>query len=262
MKPEISIVTVTMNHLSVLKDMLQSLYVTSKPTISFELIIVDNCSTDDTVTYIKENYPFVKLIENKKTQGFAKNNNEGAQLAIGNYILILNPDIVLTPNAIDILYDYLRTNPLVGIVAPKLLNADMTLQYSARKFMSVKLLLIRIFTKGRDNIHNKTVQQYLMCNITYRDPIEVDWCMGAALLFKKEFYFELNGFDEKFFLYVEDTDICNRCWKAGKKVIYLPDSEMIHMHQRSSKKFSKKTWIHLKSLLYFLRKNNFKIERD
>lgn len=260
--PDISIITVTMNHLFVLKDMLQSLYVTSPPAISFELIIVDNCSTDGTATFIKENYPDISLIENKKLQGFAKNNNDGAKLAKGNYILILNPDIILTSNnAIDILHGYLITNPTTGIVAPKLLNTDLSMQYSARKFMSVKLLLIRIFTKGKDDTKNKTVQDYLMCDISNKEPVEVDWCMGAALLFKKDFYFKLGGFDEKFFLYVEDTDICNRCWKAGKKVMYLPEAEVIHKHQRSSKNFNKRTWFHIKSLFYFFWKNNFKIGR-
>lgn len=250
-----------MNHLSVLKDMLKSLFVTFKPIVSFELIIIDNCSTDGTTAYIKENYPDVFLIENKKKQGFAKNNNDGAKYAKGNYILILNPDIILTYNTIDILYKHLRANPSIGIVAPKLLNADLSIQYSARKFMSIKLLLIRIFTKGKDNIKNKTVQDYLMCNISDKEAVEVDWCMGAALLFKKDFYFKLGGFDEKFFLYVEDTDICNRCWKEGKKVIYLPEAEVIHKHQRSSKNFNRKTWIHIKSLFYFFWKNNFIIDR-
>lgn len=262
MRPEVSIVTVIMNHLSVLKDMLESLFITTKPSVSFELIIVDNCSTDGSANYIKEHYPSVVLIENKKEQGFAKNNNDGAKVADGNYILILNPDITLINNAIDVLYDYIKTNPSVGIVAPKLLNPDLSLQYSARKFISLKVLFIRIFTKGKDDIHNKAVQHYLMYDSVCDGPIEVDWCMGAALLFKKDFYFELGGFDEKFFLYVEDADICNRCWKAGKKVIYLPQAEVIHMHQRSSKNFNKKTWIHLQSFFYFFKKNHFKIKRD
>lgn len=261
MNPEISIVTVTMNHLSVLKEMLQSLYVTAKPVVPFELIVVDNCSTDGTVPFVQTNFPLARLIQNSQKQGFAKNNNDGAKLATGNYILILNPDIVLTSGAIDQLYNYLKEDALIGIVAPQLLNADLSTQYSARKFMTLQVLLIRMLTRGKDRVYNKSVQQYLMCDLSYKEPIEVDWCMGAALLFEKRFYQELEGFDERFFLYVEDTDICHRCWKAGRKVVYLPTSKMIHMHQRSSKNLNKRTWMHLTSLFYFFRKNCFKIER-
>ena len=93
-------------------------------------------------------------------------------------------------------------------------------------------------------------------------PTEVDWCMGAAFLISHTFYNELKGFDEKFFLYVEDMDICYRCWKKNKKVVYFPLSKMTHVHQRSSQRLNKKTLIHLKSFFYFFRKNRFKIKSE
>ena len=93
-------------------------------------------------------------------------------------------------------------------------------------------------------------------------PTEVDWCMGAAFLISHTFYNELKGFDEKFFLYVEDMDICYRCWKKNKKVVYYPLSKMTHVHQRSSQRLNKKTLIHLKSFFYFFRKNRFKIKSE
>ena len=118
-----------------------------------------------------------------------------------------------------------------------------------------------IFTKGKDDSTNQHVKQYLMTELSQTDPSEVDWCMGAALLLRNPFYKQLKGFDEGFFLYVEDMDICHRCWNLGKKVIYLPSSKMIHAHQRSSQKINRKTFLHLKSMLYFFRKNRFKINR-
>lgn len=259
MKPEISIITVGMNHLSFVKEMLESLYSTGKPKVSFELIFVDNCSTDGTIDFIRENYPSVKLIQNKEKYGFARNNNIGVEHATGNYILILNPDIILTPGAIDKLYNYAVNNQSCGIVAPKLENRDGSLQYSARKFPSIKTLLNRIITKGNDDSANKNVQSYLMTNLPMDEPSEVDWCMGAALLLSHKFYNKLNGFDEKFFLYVEDMDLCYRCWELGKKVIYYPLSRMTHVHQRSSKRLNKKTLIHFKSFFYFFNKNKFSI---
>ena len=262
MKPEISIITVGMNHLSYVKEMLSSLYSIGKPSNSFEVVFVDNLSTDGTVDYIRTNYPDIKLIENREKYGFARNNNIGARHASGEYILILNPDIVLTEGAIDRLYDYARRNPDCGIVAPMLQNRDLSLQYSARRFPSIRILLNRFLTKGDDSARNKAVQRYLLTDLPSNAPSEVDWCMGAALLIKRSFYEELGGFDENFFLYVEDMDLCHRCWQKGKKVIYYPLSKMIHVHQRSSQHWNKKTWIHLKSFLYFFRKNHFKIRSE
>ena len=262
MKPEISIITVGMNHLSYVKEMLASLYSVGSPSVSFEVIFVDNCSTDGTADYIRSNYPTIKLIENQKKYGFARNNNIGAKHAIGNYILILNPDIILTQGAIDKLYNYAIKHPSCGIVAPKLQNRDCSLQYSARRFPSIKILLNRALTKGNDKSDNKNVQTYLLKNLPMDTPTEVDWCMGAAFLISHTFYNELKAFDEKFFLYVEDMDICYRCWKKNKKVVYYPLSKMTHVHQRSSQRLNKKTLIHLKSFFYFFRKNRFKIKSE
>lgn len=250
-----------MNHLSLLKKMLYSLYIQYPPQVSFELILIDNCSTDNTEEFIKSNYPQIKYYKNNTISGFAENNNKGASYATGEYIFILNPDVIILPQSIDILYQFLKNHVEVGIVAPQLLNLDSTIQYSARTFISPSILLARIFTKGKDKSDNKYVKQYLMTDISKEQPTEVDWCMGAALLLTASFYRELKGFDEGFFLYVEDMDLCHRCWKRGKKVIYLPLSKMIHAHQRSSSKFNKKTIMHLKSMLYFFKKNRFKIKR-
>lgn len=260
MTPEISIITVSMNHLSYIKEMLVSLYSKGLPSVSFEVILIDNCSTDGTIDYVEQNYPNVKVIKNRQKYGFAQNNNIGVKQATGKYILILNPDIILTAGAIDLLYNYAIQHPACGIVAPQLQNKDRSLQYSARKFPSLKTLLNRALTKGNDQSKNKNVETYLLKNLSLDHPTEVDWCMGASFLISHSFYNELNGFDENFFLYVEDMDLCYRCWQKNKKVIYYPLAKMIHVHQRNSQHFNKKTLIHLRSFLYFFRKNHFKIK--
>lgn len=261
MNPIISIITVTMNHLPLLEKMLHSLYIDNPPKVNFELILVDNCSTDNTEEFIRTHYTQIRYYKNDKIAGFAANNNKAASYAKGEYILILNPDIILLKDSIDTLYQYLQDHQEVGIVAPQLLNTDLSIQHSVRTFISPPILMARIFTKGNDNSTNHYVKQYLMTELSPTSPSDVDWCMGAALLLKNSFYQQLNGFDEGFFLYVEDMDICHRCWKLGKKVIYLPSSKMIHAHQRSSQKINRKTLLHLKSMLYFFRKNRFKINR-
>lgn len=262
MQPKISIITVTMNHIHLLTQMLDSLYNQYPPHVSFELIIVDNCSTDQTKDFIQKYYPQVNYIENTKIAGFAENNNKGVTYANGEYILILNPDIIIQQNSIDLLYLYLSKNEQIGIIAPQLLNTDFSIQYSMRKFISPSILFARIFTRGNDQSENSKVKEYLMSERSFSEPTQVDWCLGAALLFRKSFYQQLKGFDENFFLYVEDMDICHRCWKLGKQVVYLPESKMIHAHQRSSTKLNKKTLMHVRSMFYFFWKNRFSIKRS
>ena len=259
---EISIVTVGMNHLSYMKKMLASLFTVGRPTVPFELIFVDNCSTDGTVDYIRKHYPSVRIIENKEPYGFARNNNIGASIAEGRYIMILNPDIVLRKRAIDALYEYAVEDPACGIVAPMLQNTDLSLQYSVRRFPSLKTLWHRALTKGNDKSTDKNVQNYLMTQLPLDTPTEVDWCIGAAFLISREAYDSLGGFDEKFFLYVEDMDICYRCWKSHKRVIYYPLAQMVHAHQRSSMRLGMKTLIHARSYLHFFKKNRFKVRSE
>lgn len=258
MTPYVSIITITMNHLKCITEMLSSLFTAGRPSVPFEVIIVDNCSSDGTVPFIRSHYPEVKIIQNTQIYGFAQNNNIGVQQATGEYIFILNPDIVVKPSSIDKIYQFAKENPSCGIIAPKLLNLDGTLQYSGRRFLSPQILFHRFFTMGSDSSSNKNVSDYLMKNLSMDKPVDVDWCIGAALLLRRNFYNELGGFDVKFFLYIEDMDICYRCWKKGKRVTYYPLSEFIHAHKRDSHSINKKTWLHLKSFIYFLKKNQFK----
>lgn len=254
---EVSIITVGMNHLKFLKNFLHSIYVVCTPTISFELIYVDNYSNDGSIEFVRLNYPQVKIIENKTIRGFATNNNLGVKNSTGKYILILNPDIILLPGAVDNLYCFLKENESIGILVPKLLNVDLSVQFSLRKFMSLKVLFFRFLYKGKDNLRIKTTQDYLLTNFD-RDKIQpIDWALGAAMFLTREWFDQLKGFDEGYFLYVEDVDICLRNWKLGKPVVYFPESVFIHAHQRaSSKRWNKTKLMHLKSMFRLFLKHN------
>lgn len=248
-----------MNHLALVKEMLRSLY-NNKPSASFEMIIVDNCSNDGSAEFIAQNYPDIKLIRNKHPYGFARNNNIGAREAKGKYILILNPDTILSHGAIDKLLEYAVSHPEAGIIAPRLQNIDGSLQYSVRHFPTLQTLISRILTKGNDLANNRKVVSYLMKDLPHDRPMLIDWCMGACFLISRQLYEELSGFDEGFFLYVEDMDICYRCWQRNRPVVYVPMSVVTHAHQRSSMNLNKKTYIHIKSFWYFFCKNWFKVK--
>ena len=156
---QISIITVGMNHLSYLKPLLASIYGENEPKTPFEMIYVDNCSTDGSVEYIRANYPQVKVIVNTEPLGFGENNNKGVFASTGKYIAIINPDIVMHSGSLDRLFNFAESHPDVGIIVPKLLNPDGTFQYSVRGFISLSILLARIRTKGNDKATERQIKK-------------------------------------------------------------------------------------------------------
>lgn len=251
----LSIITVGMNHKKYLESLYGSLYGEGRPDTEIEAIYVDNCSTDGSVEWLRANYPQVKMIKNSKPLGFGENNNKGVMASKGDYIAIINPDIILKKGSLDKLCQHLVGHPEIGIIAPQLLNPDYSIQYSVRSFLSPKLTFYRFITRGKDDSNNKEMREYLCKDLDFEKSQPVDWAMGAALIMSRQTYAQLGGFDQNFFLYIEDEDICLRSWKLNKPVWYLPESKMIHNHQRSSTKMGKKTIMHMKSILYFLRKH-------
>lgn len=257
----LSIITVGMNHLSYLHSFYESLYRIQNFTVAFEAIYVDNCSSDGTVDFLKANYPQVRIMQNTEPLGFGENNNKGVAIAKGDIIGIVNPDIVLIDNSINNIINYLDTNEN-SIVAPKLLNPDRSLQYSVRRFITLKYFFSRVETKGKDSDESRTVGEYLCKNIDYNVIQPVDWALGAALFMKKDVYVKLGGFDQRYFLYMEDEDLCLRGWKMGIPTIYFPKTQMIHNHLRASSRIGKKAFCHIKSLIKFFLKHGVNVNRN
>jgi N-acetylglucosaminyl-diphospho-decaprenol L-rhamnosyltransferase len=257
---QVSIVTVGMNHLKYLKPYLNSLFNQNTPQCIFELIYVDNCSTDGSVEFVKSNYPSVKVVANSKPLGFGENNNIGVSFATGKYVAIINPDIEILPNSVDNLYKYAESIDFSAIIAPKLLNKDGSFQQSVRRYMTLKVFIMRAITRGNDGSHYKSIQSYLFNDIDKEKTQYIDWAIGASLFMKTDLFKTLGGFDTDYFLYFEDVDLCVRSWNAGSPVIYYPKSEMIHNHLRASAKLSKKTIFHFKSMLTFFAKHGISIK--
>lgn len=225
------------------------------------MIYVDNCSTDGSVEYVKEHYPQVSIIQNHQALGFGENNNRGVYASHGEYIAIINPDIILQDGSLKELYEYACGHPEDGIIVPQLLNPDGSLQFSVRKYITLRRLIARGWTHGKDSSDNREVSDYLCKNIDYNQTQQIDWAIGAAFLLKRETYAELSGFDTDYFLYMEDEDLCLRSWKLNKPVVYLPTAKMIHNHLRASSKLGKKMFIHMHSMMTFFRKHGLKPQR-
>ena len=250
-----------MNHKKYIEAFYESLYGYGRPATEFEAVYVDNCSTDDSIKWIRENYPQVKIVSNAEPLGFGENNNKGVMASTGDFIGIVNPDIVLKPESINRIMDKARELNWDGVICPQLLNPDGTVQYSVRKFVTLKMMLRRWMSWENDESNNSSVREYLCKDIDQEKTQEVDWAMGAALFMSRDTYARLGGFDQRYFLYMEDEDLCLRAWKLGIPVIYYPDAKMTHNHLRGSSHLSKKTLYHLKSFLTYLRRHGLNAKR-
>src|SRR5690606_36210355 len=174
--------------LKYLKDLFTSIFGKDAIDATFEVIYVDNCSTDGSITYIEEYFPQVRIIRNTTVKGFGENNNIGAKAARGEYIAIINPDIILFNNSLDILLKFSEKNPEIGILAPKLLNKDESYQYSVRRFITPKLFLYRALAKGDDYGKIKGNAYYLCKDIDVNATQYINWAVGAAYFMSRNHY--------------------------------------------------------------------------
>ena len=255
------IITVGMNHRKFIEPLYESLYGIGVPQTEIEAVYVDNCSTDGSVDFLREKYPQVKIIKNTEPLGFGENNNKGVMASTGDYIGIVNPDVVIQKGSIDLLMEYVQQNKN-ALIVPQLLNPDGSVQYSVRKFATLKMMFSRWLSMANDNSDNEVVKDYLCKDIDNTKIQEVDWALGAAMFMSRETYARLGGFDQRYFLYVEDEDMCLRAWKMDIPVIYYPDAKLIHNHLHSSRHLGKTTFYHLKSLFTYFRRHGINVKRN
>jgi GT2 family glycosyltransferase len=224
----LSIVIVNFNSGSYLADCIKSI-TDSNIDFDYEIIVVDNASSDDSLTTSKRLFPDIKYIENPDNRGFGKANNQGIDLARGKYVLIQNPDTLVNGTAIRDMVAYAGKNKDIGIMSAKLLNKDGTLQWSIHNYPDVLtvlfegLFLHRLFPGLSRRIgltvHDKRI---------YDASRDVDWITGAIMLVDTEAIKTVGKFDERFFLYVEEVDWCYRMRKQGWRVHYFAEAGFTH----------------------------------
>ncbi|MFH0873980.1 MAG: glycosyltransferase family 2 protein [Candidatus Komeilibacteria bacterium] len=229
---KVTVVIVSWNVADLLRRCLSSLRQHST-TMDLEVIVVDNNSLDDSITMMQTEFPEVVLLKNNVNKGFAAANNQGFLQASGDYILMLNPDTEVRPNAIEQLIHYLAQHPAVGIIGPALINPDGSRQHSVRRNptvfdqTAVLLKLINVVPVIWP------LRQYLCLDFDYTRPAEVQQLMGAALCFRRSLLTTIGPLDEDFFLWFEEVDFCCRTQKAGLKLFYYPLAEIVHLGKAS-----------------------------
>ncbi|HUI93373.1 MAG TPA: glycosyltransferase [Chitinivibrionales bacterium] len=205
-----------------------------------EIIIVDNASHDDSRKKITGEFPEVKWVGLKNNIGFGKACNVGAKTARGTYILFLNPDTLVSRNTLSACVEFLKSRTSVGIMGPKIINADGSLQAGCRRsFPSPAVAFYRLTGLSRLFPKSRRFGRY---NLTYLDPddtVEVDAVSGSFMFMPLGLFREVGGFDERYFMYGEDLDLCRRVKEKGLSVWYNPATQIIHFKGRSAAKL---TW--------------------
>lgn len=235
---ELSIVIVNYNVKDFLFDCLKSIQ-NSVTTFKFETIVVDNNSNDFSVEYLKPQFPSVQFIQLQTNLGFAKANNIGLEKSVGKYVLFLNPDTIVNIDTFQVMKDYMDANSEVYISGCKLLNPDGSFQLPCRRgFPTPWAAFSKLFGLQAMFPKSKLFAQY---NQTYRSTDEtyfIDSVMGAFMFCRTDIIKQLKGFDEDFFMYGEDLDLCYRATKLGGKVAYVHTTSTIHFKGESTKRSS------------------------
>jgi GT2 family glycosyltransferase len=204
--------------------------------VSVEVIVVDNASKDGSAEMVRAEFADkVLLICNSQNCGFGAAHNQAIKRALGRYIMLLNPDCTLeNPSLINDLVAFMDQNVRIGIVGPKILNPDGSLQFSARRFPNMIAAMFRHTFFSRLFPNNKFVRDYLMSDWSHDETRDVDWLSGAAMLISKKMLNEIGYLDERFFMYCEDVDLCRRAHRAGWRVLYYPMCAVTHRIGASS----------------------------
>lgn len=255
-RPDLSVILVSHNDASYLRACLDSL-APERHAVTFEVFLVDNVSTDETVQLVRAGYPWVHLLENTHRQGFAANNNRAIRASTGSYVLLLNPDTQVLPEALERLVGYMDAEPRVGLCGPQLTYPDGRIQLSCRRFPTLGSVLVRR-TALRVWLRDSAVdRRHLMADTDHGSRREVDWLLGACLAARRELLRTVGLLDPGYYLYVEDIDWAYRAWQHGWRVGYCPEARVVHHHQASSDKalFSRHSLHHLRSMWRYYRKH-------
>lgn len=240
----ISFVVIEYKNLSEIQSFCNS--ISDKLNAEDEIIISSNSQySENEQAGVLSNFPLNKWVFNANNGGFAYGMNEGLKIAKGEVLVVMNPDVKIK-SSLRPMIDYIKDHPEVGIVAPKIVDADGIVQDSFRHFATpfsfVERQIGRIIHRNKLNVKSANTPQ------------KVDWVIGAFMMVRRDFYEKVGGLSEDYFMYCEDEDWCKRAHLAGYDVVYFPDTIIEYKGTRSSRTSWKFAKIHIKSLMTYWRK--------
>jgi GT2 family glycosyltransferase len=265
---QLSIILLTWNSKKHVEKCINSVLVAAT-TIEYEIIVVDNGSSDNTLEIIESKFPSVKIIKNKTNKGVAPARNQGIKESTGEFILILDIDTFVFSDAIVKLIAFMAAHLNIGLCGPMLCFDDGIVQNSFRRFPVFQTKLLRRINAGwakrllQNEYYQVTGQDTTTRRMDITNTIEVDYVIGACQMIRRSALDTVGLLDNKIFYGPEDVDICLRLWLKGWKVAYLPDVRVIHYEQRITKNklLSYITIKHIQGLIRYFVKHRYLISR-
>lgn len=233
------------------KEILKVLSSISQTILKLENVyVIDNNSSDNTINVVEKNFPMVKLIKSSENLGYGKGHNQAIKVVNSDYHIIINPDIILEPESISKMIEYMENNKNVVILTPKVLNVDGSEQFLPKLRPRYKYLL-----GGRlpFKFAKKWRREYTMEDSNVIEPIKIDFCTGCFMFCRTSALKSVNGFDDRYFMYFEDADLTREMQKIGDTV-YVPSISVTHEWKRESKKNKKLLKIHISSMKKYFKK--------
>lgn len=257
---KVSFITVAYKGHELIRNLLKSVEL-AKLDFPFEYIVVNNHPGDGLKEFLAERFPWVTCIEAPGNVGFGAGNNIGFRVAKGEYLMCANPDLTFFPGEMEKLVQFADAESKSGIIGPKLINPNQSIQRNFHRFPSLLIPAYRRTFLGKTPWGKTAIAHYQMHDFDGETPRDVDGLFGAALLIRRKALEEFGHFDETFFMYFEDIDLCRRAWQKGWRVCYAPVAKLVHYHQRESAVkwpwqvlTNKVSRAHLASALHYFRK--------
>jgi GT2 family glycosyltransferase len=251
--PEITVSVVAYNQKQYLEKLLPALDEAARlaPT---EILVVDHQSQDGSGDYIRSTFPQVQVIRNDARAGYGENHNRNLVRAQGAYFVIMNTDIVMEADAFVRLRAFLEANPDIGMISPRVLNEDGTVQGLNKRYPTVwDLFLRRFLPKGLQRRFQERLDRYEMRDVGYDRSYDVEFLSGSFMFCRTDMLRALGGFDTRYFLYFEDVDLCRRC-QQHCRTVYYPDVSVTHLWERAAhKRWIYTYWFARSAVTYFNR---------
>jgi len=257
---DVSVVIVNWNTRRLLRNCIRSIY-ENVNGLKYEILVVDNGSSDGSADMVKRTFTGVKLIVNKENRGFATANNQGILAAQGRYVLLLNSDTEVLPDCFEKAVDFADSHSNSAVVGCRVLNPDKSLQPTCFMFPSVFNMALSVSYLYKLLPRSSFFSRESMGQWDRQDIREVDVVTGCFMLVRAQAIREVGRMDERFFMYAEETDWCYRFKQAGWSIMFTPDCEIIHLGGQSSGKIRSEMLIQLRlSILKFIDKHHGRLK--
>jgi hypothetical protein len=254
--PDISVCIANLNQCALLRQCLTSLYEHAEG-LELEVFVIDNASVDGSVDMVRTEFPAVKLILNQENRGYAAANNQAILQSRGRYVLVINNDVVLYPDALQRMVAFMDEHPRTGLVGPKVLNPDGTLQPSCSRLPGPWGLVPRVLYLDKLFPDNRWTGTLFMSYWDYDTRREVDMVMGCCMLVRRAAIEQVGLMDERFFFYAEEADWCYRIRDAGWAIYFLPEARFVHYGGQSTQDVALEMHVqHFRSRLRFFEKHH------